>query len=101
MTAVRVHLPAHLRALARLDEHEVVLEVSGPVTQASVLTALEAAHPALLGTIRDRRTFQRRSYVRLYADSEDLSHTAPDDPLPESVASGREPLLVVGAMSGG
>ncbi|CAN5231847.1 MoaD/ThiS family protein [soil metagenome] len=101
MTAIRVHLPAHLRALARLDEHEVTVEVDDPASQRSVLDALEALHPALLGTVRDRHTGRRRSFVRFYADSEDLSHDSPDDPLPESVVTGREPLLVIGAMAGG
>ena len=97
---IRVALPAHLRTLARVDG-EVELEVSGPVTQRSVLDALESRFPTLRGTIRDYVTQQRRPYVRFFACQEDLSHDPPDSPLPEAVASGLEPFLVIGAMAGG
>ena len=97
---VRVVLPAHLRVLGRVDG-EVVLDVDGPVTQRSVLDALEARHPVLRGTIRDHGTLQRRAFVRFFACERDLSHDSPDAPLPDAVADGAEPLLVVGAMAGG
>jgi len=97
---IRVVLPAHLRTLARVAG-EVRLEVAGPVTQRSVLDALEAAHPALRGTIRDQVTRERRAFLRFFACREDLTHEPPDAPLPEAVASGAEPFLVVGAMAGG
>jgi molybdopterin converting factor small subunit len=97
---VRVRLPGHLRAIAKVSG-EVVVEVDGPVTQRAVLDAVEAAHPALRGTIRDRRTAQRRPFVRFYACEEDHSHEDPDAPLPEAVARGTEPLIVLGAMAGG
>jgi hypothetical protein len=97
---IRVVLPAHLRALARV-EGEVTLDVEGPATQRAVLDALEAVHPALRGTIRDHVTHQRRAFVRLFACAQDLSHEPPDAPLPDAVARGAEPLLVVGAMAGG
>ena len=97
---IRVFLPTHLQTLARTGR-EVRLEVEGPVTQASVLDALEASYPMLRGTIRDHVTHQRRPFVRLFACQRDLSHDAPDTPLPDPVASGAEPLLVIGAMAGG
>jgi hypothetical protein len=97
---IRVVLPAHLRKLARVDG-EVTLEVEGPVTQRSVLDALEARHPMLRGTIRDHVTQKRRRFVRFFACEEDLSNESPDAPLPDAVASGAEPYLVVGAMAGG
>jgi len=97
---IRLVLPAHLRTLARVSD-EIKLEVDGPLTQRSVLDALEARYPALRGTIRDRDTGQRRAFVRFFACEEDLSHQAPDAPLPDAVATGAEPLLVVGAMAGG
>jgi hypothetical protein len=97
---IRVVLPAHLRALARLDG-EARLDVPGPVTQRSVLDALESCYPVLRGTIRDHTTLERRAFVRFFACEEDLSHELPDQPLPAEVASGREPFLVVGAMAGG
>jgi hypothetical protein len=97
---VRVVLPAHLRTLARVDG-EVKLDVAGPVTQRAVLDALEAAYPMLRGTIRDQVTRQRRAFVRFFACEADLSHDPPDAPLPEAVAAGTEPFLVVGAMAGG
>ncbi len=97
---IRVLLPAHLRALARLDG-EVVLQVEGPVTRRAVLDALEARYPMLRGTIRDQVTQQRRPFVRFFACAQDLSHEAPDAPLPEAIATGAEPFLIVGAMAGG
>jgi hypothetical protein len=97
---IRVWLPAHLRTLARTGR-EVELEVEGPVTLAAVLDALEAGHPALRGTIRDQATLKRRPFIRFFAGEEDLSHEPPTAPLPDAVASGREPLMVVGAMAGG
>ncbi len=97
---IRVELPAHLRTLARVDG-EVTLRVESPVTQRTVLDALEASYPALCGTIRDHVTHRRRPFVRFFACELDLSHALPDAPLPEAVASGAEPLLVVGAMAGG
>jgi hypothetical protein len=97
---IRVVLPAHLRTLARVDG-EVKLHVEGPVTQRAVLDALEACYPMLRGTIRDHVTHQRRAFVRVFACEQDLSHEPPDAPLPEAVAMGAEPLLVVGAMAGG
>ena len=97
---IRVVLPAHLRNLAKVDG-EVELDVEGEVTQRSVLDALEARYPPLCGTIRDQRTLKRRAFVRFFACEEDLSHESPDDPLPERVAKGEEPFMVVGAMAGG
>jgi len=97
---IRVVLPAHLRTLARVSG-EVALEVDGPVTQRAVLDALEARFPALRGTLRDPRTGRRRAFVRFFACREDRSHDLPDDPLPDPVAKGEEPLLVVGAVAGG
>jgi len=97
---IRVVLPAHLRALARVDG-ELKLDVDGPATQRSVLDALERCHPVLRGTIRDHMTHQRRPFVRFFACEQDLSHEPPDAPLPDAVAAGAEPFLVVGAMAGG
>jgi sulfur-carrier protein len=97
---IRVVLPAHLRTLARVGG-EVKLDVEGPVTQRSVLDALEGAYPMLRGTIRDQLTYRRRAFVRFFACEEDLSNESPDTPLPDAVATGAEPLLVVGAMAGG
>jgi molybdopterin synthase sulfur carrier subunit len=97
---IRVVLPAHLRTLARVDG-EVKLDVDGQVTQRSVLDALEASYPMLRGTIRDQVTQRRRAFVRFFACEEDLSHEPPDAPLPDAVAVGAEPFLVVGAMAGG
>jgi hypothetical protein len=97
---VRVVLPQHLRTLAQVGS-EVQLEVVGQVTQRSLLDALEARYPMLCGTIRDQVTHKRRPLVRFFACEQDLSHEAPDAPLPEAVASGAEPLLVIGAMAGG
>ncbi len=97
---IRVVLPAPLRTLARI-EGDVALDVPPPVTQRAVLDALEARHPALRGTTRDQATGRRRAFVRFYACGEDLSHDHPDAPLPEAVAEGKEPFLVVGAIAGG
>jgi hypothetical protein len=97
---IRVVLPAHLRTLAHVDG-EVKLQVDGPVTQRSVLDALEARYPMLCGCIRDHRSGRRRAFIRFFACEVDLSHEQPDDPLPEAVVTGAEPYLVVGAMAGG
>jgi hypothetical protein len=97
---IRVELPYHLRNLARVNG-EVTLEVDGVVTQRSVLDALEARYPMLRGTIRDHLTQQRRAFLRFFACEQDLSHESPDTPLPEAVASGKEPFLVIGAIAGG
>ena len=97
---IRVVLPAHLRTLARVDD-EIRVEVGDAPTLGAVLDALEAQHPVLRGTIRDRHTLKRRAFVRYFACEEDLSHDPPDTRLPDAVAEGREPLLVVGAMAGG
>ena len=97
---IRVLLPTHLRTLAGVED-EVLLDVPGPVTQRSVLDALEARYPMLRGTIRDQVTGQRRAFLRFFACRRDLSHEPPDAPLPEAVARGAEPFLVVGAIAGG
>jgi len=97
---IRVWLPGHLRKLAQVDA-EVELDVAGPVTQRSVLDALEARYPMLQGTIRDHVTKQRRPFLRFFACGQDLSHELPDAPLPEAVESGTEPFLIVGAIAGG
>jgi sulfur-carrier protein len=97
---IRVVLPAHLRTLARVSS-EVDLEIDGAVTQRSVLDALESRYPMLRGTMRDHVTHRRRAYVRFFACERDLSHEAPDEPLPDEVVNGAEPFLVVGAMAGG
>jgi len=97
---IRVVLPAHLRTLAQLNG-EVELHVEGQATQRAVLDALEACYPMLRGTMRDHVTQQRRAFVRFFACEQDLSHEPPDTPLPEAVATGAEPFLVVGAMAGG
>jgi sulfur-carrier protein len=97
---IRVTLPAHLRKLARVDG-EVQLDVEGQVTQRSVLDALEARYPMLRGTIRDHVTQKRRAFVRFFACEEDLSHQAPDAPLPEAVATGTAPFMIIGAIAGG
>jgi molybdopterin synthase sulfur carrier subunit len=97
---IRVVLPQHLRTLARADG-DVLLEVSGPITQRTVLDALEARYPTLRGTIRDHTTQQRRPFMRFFACDEDLSHESPDAPLPDAVASGAEPFFIVGAIAGG
>ncbi len=97
---IRVVLPYHLRTLAHVGR-EVEINVDGPVTQISVLDALEAQYPMLRGTIRDQATRQRRAFIRFFANGQDLSHEPGDAPLPDEVALGAEPLLVVGAMAGG
>jgi len=97
---IRVILPQHLRALAHVGS-EVTLDVQGPVTQRSILDALEARHPMLRGTIRDHITQQRRPFLRFFACEEDLSHEPSDAPLPDAVASGAEPFIVIGAIAGG
>ena len=96
---VRVILPQHLRTLAQV-RGEVELDVNGPVTQCSVLDALEARYPMLRGTIRDHVTLQRRAFLRFFACEQDLSHESPDVPLPNAVASGAEPFIVIGAIAG-
>ena len=97
---IRVELPYHLRNLAHVTG-EVQLDVQGPVTQSSVLDALEARYPMLRGTIRDHGTKKRRDFLRFFACQQDLSHESPDAQLPDEVASGKEPLLVIGAIAGG
>jgi len=97
---IRVVLPPHLRTLAHVGS-ELQLEMNTPLTQRSVLDALEAAYPMLCGTIRDHVTQQRRPFLRFFACGEDLSHESPDTPLPDAVAAGTEPLLIVGAIAGG
>ena len=97
---IRVILPQHLRTLAHVGS-EVVIEVEGNVTQRSVLDALESRYPVLRGTIRDHVSQQRRAFLRFFACEEDLSHEAPDTPLPDAVASGSEAFIVIGAIAGG
>ncbi|SRR6266852_1776513 len=97
---IRVMLPQHLRTLAHVGS-EVTLQVEGPITQRSVLDALETSYPMLRGTIRDQVTQQRRPFLRFFACEEDLSHESPDDTLPDAVASGKEPFIVIGAIAGG
>jgi sulfur-carrier protein len=97
---IRVVLPAHLRTLARVDG-EVELDVASPVTQRGILDALEARYPMLRGTVRDHVTLKRRAFVRFFACDQDLSHEPADAPLPDAVATGDEPFLIVGAMAGG
>jgi hypothetical protein len=97
---IRVVLPPHLRGLARIAG-EVQVEIKGPVTQRSVVDALEANYPMLRGTIRDQVTQQRRPFLRFFACEEDLSHEPADAPLPDAVASGKEPFIVIGAIAGG
>jgi sulfur-carrier protein len=97
---IRVVLPAHLRKLARVDG-EVTLDVQAPITQRTILDALEARYPMLSGTIRDHVTQRRRPFVRFFACDQDLSHELPDAVVPDAVATGAEPFLVVGAMAGG
>jgi sulfur-carrier protein len=97
---IRIILPQHLRTLAHVGS-EVELELDGPVTLRSVLDALEARYPMLRGTIRDHVTQQRRPFLRFFACEEDLSHEPPDAPLPDAVASGKEPFIVIGAIAGG
>jgi hypothetical protein len=97
---IRVVLPAHLRTLAHVDG-EVQLEIEGRVTQRAILDALEARYPMLKGTIRDHATQQRRPFLRFFACEEDFSHESPDAPLPEAIANGTEPFLIIGAIAGG
>jgi len=97
---IRVVLPQHLRTLAQV-RGDVELEIEGPATQRSVLDALEARYPMLRGTIRDQVTLQRRPFLRFFACEEDFSHEPPDAPLPDAVASGAEPLVILGAIAGG
>ncbi|MBI2826827.1 MAG: MoaD/ThiS family protein [Planctomycetia bacterium] len=97
---IRVELPANLRILAHI-RGDVTVEVEGPATQRSVLDALESRYPMLRGTIRDHVTARRRAFIRFYACEQDLSNESPDAPLPEAVASGKEPYLIIGALSGG
>lgn len=97
---IRVELPQHLRTLAHVGR-EVELDVEGPVTQRSVIDALETRYPMLRGTIRDHGTQQRRAFLRFFACEEDLSHEPPDSPLPDAVASGKEAFLIIGAIAGG
>ncbi len=97
---IRVELPAHLRTLAKVSG-EVTLEIEGPVTQRAILDMLESRYPTLLGTIRDQVTDKRRPFVRFFACQRDLSHESPDAPLPDAVATGAEPFMVVGAIAGG
>ncbi|MFY9904967.1 MAG: MoaD/ThiS family protein [Terriglobales bacterium] len=97
---IRVILPQHLRTLAQVGS-EIELEVDGPITQRSILNAIEARYPMLRGTIRDQVTLERRAFLRFFACEEDLSHESPDSPLPDAVASGKEPFIVIGAIAGG
>jgi molybdopterin synthase sulfur carrier subunit len=97
---IRVVLPAHLRKLAHVDG-EVSLEIAGQITQRSILDALEARYPMLRGTIRDHANGKRRAFVRFFACAEDLSHESPDTPLPEAIATGAQPFMIVGAIAGG
>jgi molybdopterin synthase sulfur carrier subunit len=97
---IRVMLPSHLQALARIGR-EVTVDVEGDVTQRTILDALEANHPTLRGTIRDQVTHQRRAFMRFFACEEDLSHESPDSPVPGPVAEGKEPFFIVGAIAGG
>src|ERR1700740_843838 len=97
---IRVLLPQHLRTLAHVGS-EVTIEVHGPITQRSILDALEARYPMLRGAIRDHDTFERRPFLRFFACEEDLSHESPEALLPEAVASGKEPFIVIGAIAGG
>jgi molybdopterin synthase sulfur carrier subunit len=98
---VRVELPLHLMRLANLSGHETMLEVTAPITLRAVLDALEARYPALQGTMRDHVTKKRRDFLRFFVCEEDWSHRSPAEPLPEAIVSGKEPLLVIGAIAGG
>ena len=99
-TTIQIMLPAHLRTLARVGG-DVSIEVEGPVTLRSALDALESRYPMLRGTIRDHATLQRRPFLRFFACQEDLTHESPDAPLPDAVVSGKEPLMIIGAIAGG
>jgi hypothetical protein len=98
---IRVELPAHLRTLARVKGSEVQIEVSGPITPAAIMDAIEARYPMLVGTMRDQVTQKRRPLVRFFVCEKDVSHDPPDTPLPDAVASGAEPFLIIGAIAGG
>jgi len=100
VTQIRVVLPGHLRNLAQVGP-EVTVDIADPPTLGSALDAVEAAYPVLRGTIRDQTSMKRRNFIRFFACNEDLSHSEPDEPLPDAVVNGAEPLLVVGAMAGG
>ena len=97
---IKVVLPAHLRTLAGVTG-ALTMEIAGPATQRSILDAIEASHPVLCGTIRDRGTRKRRAFVRFFACGQDVSHELEDAPLPEAIATGREPFLIIGAIAGG
>ena len=97
---IQIVLPAHLRILAQVGS-DVELDIAAPVTQRKILDALEARYPMLSGTLRDHVTLQRRPFVRFFACGEDISHESPDTPLPEAIANGKEPFLIVGAIAGG
>lgn len=101
MPLIRVELPGHLRTLARIGGHEVALEVPEPVTIARTLDALEGAYPMLCGTIRDHATHKRRDFLRFFACQQDLSLDPTDEPLPDGIVNGREPLIILGAVAGG
>lgn len=101
MPTIRVELPAHLRVLAQIAGHEVCVDVPAPATVRGVLDELEAAYPALLGTIRDHGTGERRAYMRLFACQQDISHDSPNAELPAAMANGKEPLIILGAVAGG
>jgi sulfur-carrier protein len=101
MTSIRVELPAHLRTLAGIKGHEVRVEVPAPANVRAVLDGLEAAYPMLCGTIRDHVTLERRAFLRFFACQQDISHDSVDAPLPNAVANGREPLIILGAVAGG
>ncbi|MGI8905193.1 MAG: hypothetical protein ACR2IE_01740 [Candidatus Sumerlaeaceae bacterium] len=101
MSLVRVMLPAHLRTLARVTGSEVQVDLTGPITQRAILDAIEARFPVLRGTIRDHDSDKRRPLVRFFACEQDFSHDPPDTPLPDAVANGTEPFMIVGAMAGG
>src|SRR5215475_6254044 len=98
---IRVELPQHLRTLAHVSGHEIDVQVESPVTQRSVLDAVEDRYPMLKGAIRDHTTKQRRAFLRFFACQEDLTHESPDAPLPDAVVSGKEPFIVLGAIAGG
>jgi len=100
-TTIRIELPTHLRTLAQLTTHETALEVPQPTTLSAVLSTLEARYPALRGTIRDHTTLQRRPFLRFFACEQDITHESADAPLPEAILSGKEPLLIIGAIAGG
>jgi molybdopterin synthase sulfur carrier subunit len=101
MSTIRVELPTHLRTLGRIAGHEVTLDVPAPPTVRSALDALEAAYPMLRGTVRDHVTQERRAFLRFFACQQDISLDSPDAPLPDAVADGREPLIILGAVAGG